>query len=422
MLKKKLHVRRVFGCALARGAHHTAMGMPARQDVTEKDLAGFKHFKKLLPVLDRLHRVGCQRDRAHNRTLHYDQYIALILLYFFNPIVTSLRGIVQASELKKVQRKLGCPRASLGSLSEATRVFDSDLLLGIIGELSAQLRPIAHDTRLDEVKGILTLVDGTLLPALPKLTEAMWLDDKHKAFKLHAQFELLKNVPVRMDLTDANAKEWEQLAKTLSSGHVYVSDRGYAVFRLFQMIVDAGSSFVCRARDNSVYEVIEDHPLSAAAEQAGVVSDQVVWLGCQDKRDELKQPLRLLRIACKPHRKRNGKTGRGGPEQGDTLLIATDLLEVPAEVIGLIYRHRWCVEIFFRFFKHVLGCRHLLSHAANGIEIQTYVAIIACLLIALWTGRKPTLRTYEMICFYLTGLADEAELEAHIGKLQTQAL
>jgi len=70
-----------------------------------------------------------------------------------------------------------------------------------------------------------------------------------------------------------------------------------------------------------------------------------------------------------------------------------------------------------RFFKHVLGCRHLLSHCENGIEIQTYLGIIACLLISLWTGKKPTLRTYEMICFYFTGLADEEELLAHIEKL-----
>ena len=40
-------------------------------------------------------------------------------------------------------------------------------------------------------------------------------------------------------------------------------------------------------------------------------------------------------------------------------------------------------------------------------------------LIALWTGKKPTLRTYEMICFYFTGLAAEDELMAH-EKLKKQ--
>jgi hypothetical protein len=80
----------------------------------------------------------------------------------------------------------------------------------------------------------------------------------------------------------------------------------------------------------------------------------------------------------------------------------------------------WTIEIFFRFFKHVLGCRHLLSQNKNGIELQVYAAIIACILISLWTGRKPTLRTYEMICWYFTGMADEDELLAHIGRLQKQ--
>ena len=102
------------------------------------------------------------------------------------------------------------------------------------------------------------------------------------------------------------------------------------------------------------------------------------------------------------------------------LRIATNLLDVPADVIGLIFSNRWVVEIFFRFFKHILGCRHLLNDDQNGIEIQTYCAIIACMLIALWTGKKPTLRTYEMICFYFTGLADEEELMAHIEKLKPQ--
>ena len=131
-----------------------------KEKIKEKDLQGFKHFKLLLPVLEKLHGHGCERDRAGNRRLHYDQLSALILLYFFNPIVTSLRGIQQASELQKVQRKLGCPRASLGSLSEAHRVFDADLLRGIIGELVDQLSPLHRDSRLDEIRGIITLWTG----------------------------------------------------------------------------------------------------------------------------------------------------------------------------------------------------------------------------------------------------------------------
>ena len=396
------------------------MARPKKAKIKERDLHGFKHFKLLLPVLETLHRDACQRDKAGNRKLHFDQYAALILLYFFNPIVTSLRGIQQASELKKVQRILGCPRASLGSLSEAARVFDPDLLPGIIGALVDKLPPLAKNTAFDEIRGVITLVDGTLLPALPKLVEAMWRDEDHKAFKLHTHFELLKSVPIRMDLTDGNGDEREVLEACLQPDRVYVMDRGYAKFSLFKRILEVGSSFVCRVRDNSVFEVVEERALSPEAVEAGLVRDAVVrFTGGQALKAGLDRPLRIVEVKCNPHRKSSGHTGRGGPEQGETLLIATNLLEVPPEVIALIYKHRWAIETFFRFFKHVLGCRHLISHSPHGIEIQTYLGIIACLLIALWTGRKPTLRTYEMICFYFTGLASEEELLAHIEKLQS---
>lgn len=106
---------------------------------------------------------------------------------------------------------------------------------------------------------------------------------------------------------------------------------------------------------------------------------------------------------------------------GRRLAYRANLLEVPAEVIADIYRHRWTIELFFRFFKHVLGCRHLLSTARVGVEIQTCCAIIACLFLAPWTGGKPTLRTFEMVCLYLQGWADEEEHLAHLKKIKPQA-
>jgi hypothetical protein len=397
------------------------MAPPRKDAIEEEDLHGFKHFKLLMPLLQRLHDNRCGRDKAGNRVLHYDQYAALILLYFFNPIVTSLRGIQQTSQLAKVQRLLGCSRAALGSLSEAARLFDPELLRGVIGDLVERLSPITKNTGFDDIKGVLTLVDGSLLPALPQLAEAMWLDDEHRAFKIHTHFELLKGVPVRMDLTEGNGNEKEVLAAHLQKDRVYVMDRGYAKFNLFKQIIDVGSSFVCRVRDNSVFDVIQERELSKAALDAGIVRDAVVrFTGSQAVEAGL-GPLRIIEIECTPHRKATGHTSRGGPEQGDTILIATDMLDVPPEIVALIYKHRWAIETFFRFYKHVLGCRHLLSYSTNGIAIQVYLGIIACLLIALWTGRKPTLRTYEMICFYFTGMASEEELLAHIEKLAPQS-
>jgi len=394
------------------------MAMAKRQPIKESQLQGFKYFKKLLPMFDRLHDAGTARDRAGNRQLHFDQYLTLQLLFFFSPIVTSMRGLVQASTLKKVQTQLGVAPTSLGSFSEAPGVFDAQLLKPIIAELGEQLRPMAHDASLDDLPGKLLAVDGTELTALATLADRMI---HGRAVKLHTHFEVLTGVPTHIDLTAAKDSEVQNLIKHLLANRVYVKDRGYACFRLFQAVHDIGSHFVCRARDNSVYDIIEDRSLSDDDAASGVISDQVVQLGCTGKRDELKQPVRLIRIACKPHRKR-AKTGLGGPEQSESLLIATNLMDLPAHTLALIYPKRWTVELFFRFFKHTLGCRHLLSHRKNGIApecwIQAYAAIIVCMLIALWTGGKPTLRTVEMIRFYFTGWADADELEKHIAGLK----
>lgn len=387
-----------------------------REKIKEQQLAGFKYYKILGPLLESLHDAGCEHDRAGNRQLHMDQYMALILLYMFNPICGSLRALQQASELKKVQQKLGVGRASLGSLSEAARVFDSTRMQEIVETLSEQLEPVASHRSFHDLPGILTAVDGTLINALSKMFWAIWKKEQN-AIKAHVQFDLEKYVPIQITITDGNGNEKRVLHDSLEAGRIYVIDRGYAQYALLQEIADAKSSFVCRLNDNAAYACLEEKTLSAEAKEAGILFDRVVRLGC--KTNDLQDTVRLVSVKCTPHRKRY-KIGRGGPEQGDSLLIATNLLGEEPEVISLIFQHRWSIEIFFRFFKHILGCRHLLSYCQNGVELQTYAAIIACMLISLWTGRKPTLRTYEMLCWYFTGMADEEELLAHIARLQKQ--
>ncbi len=402
------------------------MARKERERIREQDITGLKYFDRLAPLLERLREVGCERDRAGNRELHYDQYCLLVLLYLFNPLVTSLRGVQQASELAKVQQKLGCPRASLGSLSEAATVFDAERLKEIIAELAAELQPLARDPRLKDIPQALTLVDGTLLTVLPQMMQASWLKSQTGSglvkWRLHTHFEVDRHIPTRIDVTPDGGGEHDEravLERTIESDKLYVMDRGFAKFMLFNRVVAAKSSYVCRLRDNSAYEVVEERTLTAADRAAGVLSDQIVRFtnGKADARPD--HPVRLVCVGTSPHTSRGKyRGGSTGPGSDGVLRIATNLLDVPAEIIALIYRFRWTIEIFFRFFKHVLGCRHLLSHRPNGIEIQTYCAIIACLLISLWTGRKPTLRTYEMICFYFGGLASEAELLAHLTKLK----
>lgn len=383
--------------------------VPGKPRLTEQDVRGLKYFALINPLLERLHEAGTERDQAGNRILHFDQYCSLILLFYFNPIVDSVRGIQQASELRKIQKALGCSRASLGSLSEASGVFDADLLRQLIPELAEKVLPTAQGKDAQALRGLIA-VDGSLLPALPKMAWALWKDDKHRAAKMHVHFDVFKGIPTEVTITHGSGSERDELRQTLQSGHVYVVDRGYEDYQLLQDIVDAGSSFIARIQESAAYKILEERPLTNEAKAAGVISDVILSrLGTDHHKNVVKARVRIVKVETEK------LDSQGKPT---VLVLITNLLDLPAELVALGYRHRWAVELFFRWLKCILGCRHLLANSINGVAIQVYLGIIASLLISLWTGRKPTKRTLEMVQFYFSGLASWEELQAHIEKLK----
>jgi hypothetical protein len=378
--------------------------------VAANELQGFKYLNEVLPLLQRLHACGTDSDKVGNRQFFADHYVALLLLYFFNPVLTSRNALVQASRLAKVQTFCGGRPVSAGSFSQAQHLFEPALLQGLVSELARRVPDTKIPADWDCLKQ-LTAVDGSLLPALPRMVWALWLDDDHKAAKMHVHFEVLRGIPIQATVTTGNDSEKQQLRQTLEAGRLYVVDRGYAEYQLFQDIVDVGSQFVGRIRDNAVWEVVGERVVSAAARAAGVRSDRVVWLGCDKSKGALRQPVRVLEVAT-------GKVDGHG--QAELLLLATSCREMAAELVALAYKFRWEEELFFRWFKCVLGRRHLVSESLDGLTVQVYVALIANLLLTLWAGKKPTKRTFEMFCLFFMGWATEAELLEHLERLKKQ--
>lgn len=386
------------------------MARRRRVPVRERDLQGFKYLQVLEPLLERLQDVATARDKAGNRELFFDRYLTALLLYFFNPVITSLRSLQQAGTLEKVQKSLDIGKLSLGSLSEAARVFDAAFLRSIVQELAARALPLEKGPQAEAIRG-LTAVDGSFLPALPRMVWALYQDDEHHAAKLHLHFDVLNGVPSDAQVTPGACCESANMLAMLQPNRFYVMDRGYANYDLLQGILRVGSSFVVRVKDNTAFGVKEERPLTEAARAAGVVRDvEILRLGMLYGHESFRHPLRVVVVRrAKPD---------GGTEE---LWLITDRLDLPAELVALVYRYRWTVELFFRWFKCILGCRHLLAENANGVALQCYAALIASLLIVLWIGRKPTKRTWEMIQFYLMGWATLEEFEAHLKKSVVKA-
>jgi hypothetical protein len=370
-------------------------------------LQGRRLIEPAQRLLKRLRAVGTERDRAGNRKLFFDQYIALLLLYFFTPTLASLRALQNASNWEQTRRKLGIRRTSLGSLSEAAGVFDAQYLRAVVQELACQALPLVRGREAEALQG-LTAVDGSFFAALPRMAWALWEDARHRGVKLHLHFDVLKGVPCDATLTPAACSEPAQLKAMLQTGRLYVLDRGYASYELFATILAAGSSLVARVKDTTAFTVQEERLLDDVARRAGVVYDAIISrLGTSHHKNHFEQrPLRLVVVHT---------LDRKGPTQ---LWLLTDRLDLPADLVALAYRHRWSVELFFRWLKCVLGSRHLISHQENGVAMQMYAAMIVSLLIVLHTGRKPTKRTFETIQFYLVGWVSDAEFDAHLASLK----
>jgi len=399
---------------------------PPTPELREEHLQAYKFFERLHGLFDALRPCA----RHFNRKLHFDEYALGVLFYFFNPAITSLRGLQMATGFKKVRKALGIRRMSLGSMSESVRLFDPDLLASVFAGLVEDASERKVDRRLHGLRQVLTVADGTILPALPRMAWAVWLHETDRGAKAHVQFEVCKDTPAHVEVTEGNASEARHLEASLEPGRLYVMDRGYVDFDLFREIVEADSSFVIRMNSNTVTETVEDIPLSEEAEAAGVRTDRIVRMGWKGSRKKFDRPVRFVEVhvparrprgLAYPVKKVSSKKGfRRERGKAYTLRIATDRLDLPADVIALIYQYRWRVELFFRLLKSVLGCRHLLSDSIEGVGIQVYCALIASLLLAEYTGVKPSKRLYELFALYLQGWVADDELAAALAKLRRQ--
>jgi len=359
-------------------------------------VVGQQYVELLQGHLDRLH-----GERAHpNRVLHLDAVLTSLLLGFYSG-VNALRGVDDLSQQDQVADQLPV-RVCRSTLSDNLRGFRADRLLPIIQDLFKRL---PHLRRQDpDLHGILQKIvalDGSIFTVPADVAWAIALTRRNgqvgRQIRLNAHLDVLQFVPLDLQVCGAEAGgEAASFIASLEADRVYLVDRGFVDFDFIGAVLDRGSDLVARLKSDTRFvavtaddvghdrlDLVGDRPLSDEDRAAGVLSDRIGRLpgsaGCAGFGDRLFREVIV-------HDARNNKQVR----------LLTTLLELPAHVIGKLYRHRWAVELFFRWLKCVADFEHLMSHDRNGITIQFYVATIAMLLTYLRTGSKPGV--YEQRC------------------------
>jgi hypothetical protein len=230
-------------------------------------------------------------------------------------------------------------------------------------------------------------IDSTLLEALNRMLWAKWNESIH-AVRLHVKLSLWSELPLEARVTQAKRNErtvWKEMAKP---GDFFIGDRYYSGnYRLLEELSAKGVHFIVRLRGDSLLQAESALALRPEDEAVGVFAQCWAHLGGQEKGPRL----RVVRI-------------RG---QSEEVRLVTDLSEAewPAESIALLYRKRWVIELFFRWLKCLLNCRHFLCESEQGVRLQLYLALIGAVLVALWTGRRPNKRQIELLQLYFQGWA-----------------
>jgi hypothetical protein len=363
--------------------------------VSEAELANWKLLevfqRRLQPILEQAPPTPTEQDPR--RKLLSADYFSLLLFGLLNPVLKTTRALCAATQLKRMQEQVCRGTVSLGSFSEMQHLVDPELLAGLLRSLAGEAQPVFGDERVRAHIKELIANDGTLLPALPRMAWALWQDSQHRAGKLHLELSVWREVPVEFTVTEGNGSERAAWKEKLRAGVCYVNDRHYSHdYKLIKHVQAAGASHVLRLYNNAGFERLGPaRALSEADRAAGVVEDVAVRLG-----EGSDGPVgRLVRVEA----------------DGHGFLLFTNLLELPAELVALIYRYRWQIELFFKWLKCILGCRHWMAESPAGVTIQVYCALIASVLLVLWTGRKPTKRQWEALQLYWLGWASVDELE-----------
>jgi len=350
--------------------------------------------KKLEKELSR-NSPGTSEDNP-NRQLKCLDYFSSVLFIMFNPVVDTMRGMCHASQLEKVQQRVCTRKMSIGSFSEAQHVFDPEIMNNVMKELGSNSKYTFGDKRIKDAIGDLIAIDGSLLPALPRMYWALWQDDKHRAAKVHLKFSVLRQTPIEAPVTEGKKCERKVLRSMIRPGEFYTGDRYYGLeYGFFKEITDNGASYAIRIRNKPRKEVLETYELTEADKNVGVVSDELVKLGGKDSEHEA---IRLVTINA---------------FDGKQILVVTSEPQdkLAAELVSIIYSYRWQIETFFKWIKCILGCRHLLAESPDGVAIQIYATLIAAILLFRLTEKKPTKRDMETIRWYFSGLASIDELE-----------
>lgn len=216
------------------------------------------------------------------------------------------------------------------------------------------------------------------------------------AVKLHTQFDVKANVPTFIDITNGLTHDVNFLDKIVyEAGAFYIADKAYIDFERLSVIHQAEAYFVTRAKDNMNYRRLYSAKVNKSK---GIKCDQTIMLNNYYSAKNYPEKIRRIKYY--------------DSETDNEFDFITNNFRLSALKIALLYKHRWAVELFFKWIKQHLRIKTFWGHSENAVRIQIYSAIIAYLTISIIKEKLKLKQTnYEILQILNFSLIDKIPIK-----------
>ncbi len=261
---------------------------------------------------------------------------------------------------------------SRNTLANANKQRDWRIYAEVAQELIRIARPMYadEDLGLDLDNTVFALDASTIDLCLSVFPWAPFRSTK-AAVKLHTLLDLRGPIPTFLHVSDGKMADVHALDRFIPEpGAFYVMDRAYLDFERLHALAAFGAFFVIRAKSNTRYHRRYSQPVDKTT---GLRCDQTIVLTGADSTSRYPQPLRRVKY--------------WDESTGKTFNFLTNNFAIPALTVAELYRHRWQVELFFKWIKQHLRIKSFFGTSENAVKSQLWIAVSVYVLVAILKKR-----------------------------------
>jgi hypothetical protein len=241
----------------------------------------------------------------------------------------------------------------------------ADLAMQLIKE--AKQLYLGDDELEVQLKGNVFAIDSTTIDLC--LSTFYWATFRSTkgGIKLHTQIDLKTSIPEFILFSNASLHDVNVLdVISFEANSFYIMDRGYVDYQRLYRIDQCNAFFVTRAKDNMNYRRLYSHPKDKSN---GVLYDQTIMLNNHYASKDYPEKMRRIKFL--------------DDETGKVLIFLTNNFHLKATEIAQLYKHRWKIELFFKWIKQHLKIKSFWGHSENAVKTQVWIAVSVYVLVAI---------------------------------------